>query len=428
MACGGAIRFSGRVFGLDRCQLDRPAAEQSASGDGWGPVVAARVLERIDVQDLPKRLPELRQRGLPAIVVGLFRHNPIELARARPSARELLRNVPVSVGPNYVDANLERVRRFLRGAPMPRRMGRTRSTFGAYLDLVGDRVGVRQVISEEPAPAELLDGIDLSPLDVDGVVSGNVDPYAVTSPDTAYALFFVAGLGNSSDLHTDGDGRDVVLYQGFGRKRVCLVPSSSAALVHPVAGFATVRLAAMSDGQRRAFLDYAGGWEHELLPGEALFMPAFIWHHFDYLEVSLSVAFRFGGVEDPLARELIRRVHLDQHTQAIIVATRDPDRADAGRRAAQRVLDAAGQRYWSASAKYRAVREVSVAAAQEVMAADPDRRLGGFIEVEDFLAGGLSGFYSTSPDGPSVTRRWWQRREFARDQVRRRARQLAYWA
>lgn len=379
-------------------------------------------IERIDAVDFLKHLPHLRAHCQPAVVTGLFTDSSLAALSNVRELRERFGGEPLSVGTNYIDLHLERVRRYIRGVAMPGGLARRETTVNEVLDLLAGAEG-RQIVTEQPTVAALLEDIDLSALGVRTIVGANVDPYAETSPETAYSLMFIAGSGNSSDLHMDGDGRDVLLYQAFGHKRVCLFPASAAPVLHPVGVFSTVRLAAMGDHERRAFLDYAGGVEHVLSPGETVFMPAFIWHHLDYLDVSMSVSFRFGGIEEPLGRELIRTVHLDHYVSRIIAGTRDPESVDDCRAAASRVLSVARQRHPSARAAYRAVR---IEAASQLPGRD-QRQPDAYIDIEDFLEGGLAGFYSRRGAAGRRQARV-PLREKARDVVRRQARKLAYWA
>jgi hypothetical protein len=383
-------------------------------------------MERVDAMTFVKRLPELRASGRPVIVTELLDPSALAAVNRIDGARELLGGERMTYTVRYIDIHTERVRRHRRGVPMPKGHGQQEGTFAEYLDLA--LRDSKYIITEQPTPGKLLADIDLSALGVRTIVSGSANPYAATPADMAYSPMFVAGPGNASDLHADGDGRDVLLYQGFGRKRLCVFPSFAGPVLHPIAGYSTVRLAEMTDAERTAFLDYADGVEAVMEPGETVFMPAFVWHHLDYLELSLSIGFRFGGVEDPLAQELLRRVPLDHHVQRIIVGTRDQATAQSCREAARTVLAVAYRRYPSARAKYRAVRAAAVQNSPIGTDGSSRRYLDGLVEAEDFLDGALSGFYSRSPAGPGEYDRLWHTRERVRDAVRRRARRVAYWA
>ncbi|HEY6786856.1 MAG TPA: cupin-like domain-containing protein [Trebonia sp.] len=386
----------------------------------------SRAIERVTAQAFFGLIPDLCARCRPVIITDLFAESALGQVNDVNGALELLGPERVTYRTRYIDVHADRVWRHIRGARMIQGPGGHEGTFAEYLDLaLGDS---RYIVTEQATPRKLLADIDLSALGVHTVIGGSPNPYAPVAADVAYSPMFVAGPGNASDLHSDGDGRDVLLYQGFGRKRLCVFPASAGSLLHPVAGYSTVRLAEMTNAERAAFLDYAGGVEAVMEPGETVFMPAYVWHHLDYLETSLSVGFRFGGVADPLAQELIRRVHLDQHTQRIIAGTRDPATAADCREAARAVLAAADRRYPSARAKYRAVRAAAAQHSPVGASASGRRYFSGLIEAEDFLDGALSGFYSRSPEGPGSHDRLWHARERLRDVVRRRARGVAYWA
>jgi hypothetical protein len=386
----------------------------------------SRAIERVDQAEFLRRLPDLRAAGRPVIVTGLFAGSALAAATTVADARALLGAERVTFGENYVNLHLERVRRYVRGIPMPRGLHQRHGSMAEFFDLVAEDGGF--YISEQPTPEKLLADLDLSAIGVREIRPGNADPYRPAEAGVAHSAMFVAGPASAADAHTDGDGRDVLLYQCFGRKRVCLIPAVAGPLLHPVGVFATVRLSAMTEHERAAFLDYAGGFEDVIQPGEAIFMPAFIWHHLDYLELSLSVNIRFGGIEDDLGRELIRQVPVSQYVQRIIVGTRDPASAEYCRQAAREVLAVAARRYPGARAKYRAVHECAVRSAPTGADAGGRRYLDSFVGAEYFLDGGLSGFYSRSPRGPGHFDRRWHLRERARDVLRRRARQVAYWA
>ena len=387
---------------------------------------ASRAIERVTAREFPGLIPDLCAQCRPVIVTDLFTDSTLTQVNDINGALELLGHERVTYTVRYIDVHTERVQRHIRGARMIQGPGGREGTYAEYLGLA--RRDTRYIVTEQATPQKLLADIDLSALGVRTVISGSPNPYGPVAADVAYSPIFVAGPGNASDLHSDGDGRDVLLYQGFGRKRLCVFPPSAGPLLHPVAGYSTVRLAEMTNAERSAFLDYADGVEAVMEPGETVFMPAYVWHHLDYLETSLSVGFRFGGVSDPLAQELIRRVHFDHHTQRIIAGTRDPATAQDCRAAARAVLAVADVRYPSARAKFRAVRAAAARHSPTVVGASGRRSLGGLIEAEDFLDGALSGFYSSSPEGPGSRDRLWHARERVRDVVRRRARALAYWA
>jgi hypothetical protein len=379
-------------------------------------------LERISISELPEKI----RLSQPAIVIDLLRGRQAERITRMDEAREMIGAMNISIGLNYVDGHMMRIHNYLRGIPMPKKLAKRPGKFADYLDLVAREPDTRSVISEEPAPAELIADVDLRAIGVDKVIAGAPDEEI--PPNVAYCLIFAANRGNSSDMHVDGDGRDVLLYQGFGRKRVVLFPPSAAPHLHPIANFSTVRLARMSEAERCAFVAFAGGVEHILIPGEAVFMPALIWHHFDYLDCSLSLVVRFGGVCDPEAKALLRNVHFDHYIQNILAGTRDPKRSGKCRAAARRLVDAARRRYPSTQAKYRAMRALAIECHRSTLGEQDEGYLPCIVGAEDFLGGALSGFYSRAPKGTALAHRIWTVKEHTRDRLRRLGRKLSFWA
>lgn len=407
------------------------------------------VLEQVPREAIADRFPELIRLGRPAIITGLFRGTPLEQTIDQRKASELLAEIKFAISRNYTNANLERVRIYQRGGRMPKKMDQYAGTFATYMDLVSNDAASRYMIAEQPTPTSLLSGLstrifgepeptpavssarlDLGLFGVDTVMSGvgNATPANPAPPATALALIFIASGGNSSDLHADRDGRDVLLYQGFGRKRVVLFPADAAPRLHPVANFSTVPLARMDEQERAAFIKYAGGVEHVLTAGETLFMPAFVWHHFDYLEPSMSVSFRFGGIPDPLALEMMRVVHLDHYTMNILAGLRDPNRVELCRPAARRLCDAAGLLYPNTREKFRRMRALAEECHRTTLLPGDRPYLPGIVEVEEFLDGGLSGFYSRPTASSAMRRTIWRLSEGIRDRLRRWGRKVAYWA
>ncbi len=385
-------------------------------------------IERIPAASLAGRIPELIRLGRPAVIPDLFRGEWVDRLSDIGRAREMLGSTEFSTRLNYIDANLERVRCFVRGTSPPRAAKGSRTTFAEYLDLIAREPETRHLISEEATPECILRHVDLRAIGIETVIGGYRAEPAAPPPDTAYSEMFAAGAGNCSDLHTDWDGRDVILFQGFGRKRVCLFPVQSAPYLLPVDIYSTVSLAGMSDAERQAFLVWAGGMEHTMLPGEAIFMPAFIWHHFEYLEPAVSITFRFGGVVDQDAQALIHTMHHDRHMQSILAGTRDPERAAACRAAMSRLRAARDRRYAGAAARYRALRELAAECNRATLPPGARSPRRGIVEAEDFLDGQLCAAYDRLDEG-SAARRWaWQARESARKRLRRWGRRLAYRA
>ncbi|WP_315804972.1 cupin-like domain-containing protein [Bradyrhizobium sp. SZCCHNS3002] len=386
------------------------------------------VIATYDAADLPARRDELLERRQPAVISGLFKGQLLgELTDAQ-KVREALGDLQVMIGVNYIDAHLANIRNFVQGSSAPIAIDKKPGLLRDYLDLIEREPTTRALTSEQPTPERILDDCNLGAVGIEKVHGGYGNPLAQRSASEAHSLMFVANAGNASDLHTDWDGRDVLLHQVFGRKRIVLFPPKSGFKLFPIDIFSTVAVNAMDDAERAALIAYAGGVEVVVEAGETILMPAFWWHHVGYVDAAMSVSFRFGGVTDPDAVALIGSVHRDCHIQNIVAGTLDPRRAEASKAAARRLRAAAAEPAPSAREKYRAMRILAAECYRSTLLPGEQAPAEPVITAEDFLDGALCAFYRRPPKGPAWRQRLWQKRETFNEAVRRFGRRLAYQA
>lgn len=170
-------------------------------------------------------------------------------------------------------------------------------------------------------------------------------------------LMFIGNAGNFAHLHFDGDQRQVLMYQVFGRKRVVLIPPIAAKKLLPHQNFSSVCLQHMSDRERRAFLRYVGGVECVVRPGQAILMPALYWHYLHYDETSLSIHFRFGQTAH--GRFFDDHVHRSMYSQNVAALLGDARfAAGPGREVMRRLRRAAAARYRNPGARYQALESL----------------------------------------------------------------------
>lgn len=386
-----------------------------------------RDLPIVEATDLVGQRAVLQQGTRPAVLRGLFAGQILGTLDDAGRVLAALGAVPVMISRNYTDSHRENIRNHVQGANVPVRMERKSSTLGGYLALLEREPDTRWLVTEQATPAEVLTSVDLTRLGITTLVGGYGNPADPPSSTRAHSLMFAANRGNSSDLHTDWDGRDVLLYEVFGRKRVVLFPPEAAPKLHPIDIFATVRLAGLDAAGRAALCAFAGGVEHVLEPGDAVFIPAFWWHHVDYLDAAMSVSFRFGGVRDADALALVTRAHREWRIQNIIAGTRDPTRAEACTAAAKRLLAAIAQPHASALDKYRTMRALAAACHRATFPGTLAPPVDAVADAEDFLDSALCSFYRRPPTRSKLGKRLWLMRESVRDAVRRAGRKLAYW-
>ena len=360
----------------------------------------------IDAADLPISRPDCVRPLQPFVIDGLVQGQLLSEITNASTAEDKLGAIPLNWRRNYTDSHLVNIQNYLKGVNAPPRIEKRSGLFRDYLDHVKREPETRWLITEEPTPSFLIQGTDLGIIGIDNLRPGYGHLFNEYSATTAYSLMFMANRGNASELHVDWDGRDVLLYQLFGRKRVVLFPPEAAPKLHPIDIFSTLRLSGLDDDERFALLSYAGGVEHLLLPGQTIFIPAFWWHHIDYVDLGMSVSFRFGGIDDPDALSLARVMHRDYHLQNIIAGTRNPSRAEACRSAVRRLLAASQQSHPNALTRYRELRHLAAQCHRETFPPGVSHPCVPWVSAEDFLDGVLCEVYRGrgGPDTPSNKR------------------------
>jgi hypothetical protein len=172
-----------------------------------------------------------------------------------------------------------------------------------YLDLTRSDPGTTLCCTEYETPARVLAAFRLP--DVCLAAQG-ADADEVFGLPKKYGDFdlvtntFLANAGNVAHLHFDGDQREVLLHQVYGRKRVLLFPPAAARHLRTLDGpFARPSLAGVYPerldlDEQLALVERAGGWHTILEPGETLYIPRLLWHHLEYLDDAMSFNLRFG--------------------------------------------------------------------------------------------------------------------------------------
>src|SRR5204862_370188 len=154
-------------------------------------------------------------------------------------------------------------------------------SFREYLEFIRSHPSTRLCCTEYDTPARVLASYRLPPA------------CQVTSPPDAeifqlpkkYGDFdlmsavFIANSGNVGHLHFDGDQREVLLHQVYGRKRIVLFPPASAIHLRTLDGpysrpsLAGVYLEEMGLEEKLSWVERAGGYHTVLEPGETIYIP-----------------------------------------------------------------------------------------------------------------------------------------------------------
>jgi lysine-specific demethylase 8 len=141
---------------------------------------------------------------------------------------------------------------------------------------------------------------------------------------------FLANAGNVGHLHFDGDQRDVILHQVYGRKRVVLFPPAAAKDLRTLDGpysrpsLAGVYLEDMGLEEKLDWVERAGGYHTVLEPGETIYIPMLMWHHLEYMDDAMSFNYRFG--RSRYGRFLsVDNFHRDPYIQNVAAKMVGPD-------------------------------------------------------------------------------------------------------
>ncbi len=146
---------------------------------------------------------------------------------------------------------------------------------------------------------------------------------------------FIANEGNVAHLHFDGDQREVLLHEVYGRKRVVLFPPAAAIHLRTLDGPFTrpslsgLYLESMSLDEQLSIVDIAGGCHTVLEPGETIYIPMLMWHHVEYLDDAMSFNIRFGRTRFGrfLSLDNFHRDPYIQNVASTMVGTEDVLRA-----------------------------------------------------------------------------------------------------
>lgn len=108
-----------------------------------------------------------------------------------------------------------------------------------------------------------------------------------------FPYMFFGCAGSDVRLHYDIDLSHVFITQFGGTKRITLFDQDQTQYLYKLP-FTTHSAADLSniDYEKYPALKYAKGYQHDLKPGETLFMPSGIWHYIQYLDGSFSLSLR----------------------------------------------------------------------------------------------------------------------------------------
>jgi hypothetical protein len=268
----------------------------------------AKEITRISKPDPEVFFREYVATGTPVIITGLFEGQPIDSIRTLAEASASFGNVALNVQTEYAVA-----------AESPETAVETTMTFDEYWAHVRANPDTPLLCTEYEIPPSIMRMFRLpemclaDDLDVPEVL-GMPRKYGAND---LYLNIFVANRGNRAHLHFDGDHRQVLLHQVFGRKQVILFKPEACRHLRTTTASpwsAGVHLERMSYQEQVDLIEEVGGYHASLEPGETIYMPALIWHYLGYVEDGMSFNLRFK--RNRYGRFLcVDNVHRDSYVQ-----------------------------------------------------------------------------------------------------------------
>ena len=229
----------------------------------------------------------------PVVVTDLFEGQEIAAIATLEDALGAWGSMPIHLQEEYASAEGK-------DAPdQPRFMG-----LAEYATLGRGDPFSRLCCTEYETPARVLATFRLPP--VCTAVEPDADEEEIFSLPKKFGDFdlatnvFIGGPGSVAHLHFDGDQRQVLLHEIYGRKRVVLFDPASAVHLRTLDGpysrpsLAGLQLEAMDLDEKLEHIERAGGYHTILEPGETVYIPMLMWHHLEYLDDAMSVNLRFG--------------------------------------------------------------------------------------------------------------------------------------
>jgi hypothetical protein len=210
----------------------------------------------------------------PVVITNLYDHQPIAQIRTEAAAVARLGEMPVEARHAYFPALLEKLQGRVTGKPFT-------IPLSGLLDSPQEWVCTECHLP--PALRELVD------IPAEALLRGPAD---------VQLRMFLARRGERTLLHFDSDGRDTLLTQVFGRKRVTVIDVSQSQKLEPLvedgANVSSRFVASYSDADKLDFLRYVKAWDTILHPGETIYIPMLAWHYIEYVDTSLSFNVRAG--------------------------------------------------------------------------------------------------------------------------------------
>jgi hypothetical protein len=282
--------------------------------------MATREIPRTTMPPHADFLAEYVYTREPVVITDLFEGQEISEVETVDDAVRVWGDVDLVVQEEYTSAEGKAA------PPEPRVM-----SLREYIEFSGSNPSTRLCTTEYDTPARVLASFELP--EICRVTHPGEEILGLPKKYGDYDLvtaIFLANAGNVGHLHFDGDQRDVILHQVYGRKRVILFPPASAKDLRTLDGpysrpsLAGVYLEDMSLEEKLDRVERAGGYHTVLEPGETVYIPMLMWHHLEYMDDAMSVNYRFG--RSRYGRFLsVDNFHRDPYIQNVAAKMVGPD-------------------------------------------------------------------------------------------------------
>jgi len=265
-------------------------------------------IDRIPMPDAETFFRDYVFKRRPVVITNMFEGEPLRELGTLDAALAEFSSMKLLIQPEYTEGMANP------NAPRPQVM-----SLGEYCDHIRAGNSAKLVCTEIETPARVMTQFSLpSVCTWSQGPSDEVLNFPKKYGDNDLGLYtFIANAGNKAHLHYDGDHRQVLLYQVFGKKEVILFDPHSGVDITPLPGsnnFLRAELDRLNDSDKAEFIERHGGYHTVIGPGEAIYMPMLIWHHLNYIDDAMSINFRFG--RNPVGRFLcVDNFHRDYYLQ-----------------------------------------------------------------------------------------------------------------
>ncbi|WP_224362052.1 cupin-like domain-containing protein [Hyalangium versicolor] len=265
-------------------------------------------IERIKSPSREVFINEYLLKQKPVIITDLFEGQPISQISSLEVARKQLGEMPVIVQEGHEEYFVRMLRGLLTSDFSFVDIGKEKSTVNGYLAMVEKDPNTRLVCAE--VPRSMIDKVEASYSIPDYCKpdAGELDEYT--------SMLWLGNVGNYTHLHYDADYKNIFQYQLWGAKRVVLVSPSESRKLLPLRNNSASSPEGLKGEDNDAFVRYVNGYQAVVRTGETLFMPAMMWHYFEYLDTSMALTMRFR--RNKYVRFMSENLHIDYHLQGIV--------------------------------------------------------------------------------------------------------------